>query len=592
MQHRLLALALASAGLLSACGGGSDGSGETPAPPPSGGTPTPVTLVGVVAKGAALGGAAVTATCATGGGSATTDAAGAYSLSLGTSGALPCVLSAASSDGTTHLHSVATTSTANITPLTELLVAQLTGEDPATFAAGATGSALSSTITTSAVAAAQNVVVSTLTSAGVDTSAITDFVTGTLVAASGSTSGNSYDQALEALNTQLTTAGTTLSELTTTVATTSAAASGSSSSGSSGNSSLLPPELLLATKASNCSTLATGNYRVIELAPSVTTGDTDPVTATAVLHIDAATLTVNNAATPNDTWTWTAAGNCHYTAPDGSDIVVAPSGVIVARAYVDTDDDSVNTSARGSFRMVIGLPEQQHTPSELEGSWNGLFAWMNAGHYSSSAISVSIDANGAVTHVLCANDEETGTPTASCTTSTTDLPVFSANAEGGFDLASTSTSDVWKDRVFAFRSGSGDLMLLDISPDGSWFVMSRGRTLSLPALNSTSANWSLLTDTTGVGLALSGSTHVVTAVDASTGTYTRDTTDQASSSVTTQTLAINAPRDGYTHRLASSGVRESWFMGLKGMGLTGLYLVNSSTSGTSNARFGLSVQQP
>lgn len=91
MRFHSLAAALAGAGLLAACGGSTD----SPAASPTG----PITLTGVVAKGAALVSASVTAKCAVDGSAApaiTTDT-GSYTITIA-AGALPCVLEATSTD--------------------------------------------------------------------------------------------------------------------------------------------------------------------------------------------------------------------------------------------------------------------------------------------------------------------------------------------------------------------------------------------------------------------------------------------------------------------------------------------------------------
>ena len=128
------------AALLSACGGGggNDASPTVVAKPAT-------TFSGTAATGAAMAGATVSINCASGTGTATTAANGSYTKDI-TDVTLPCVLKATSSDGKTVLHSITTPSTgasansaqvANITPLTQLLVASLAGTDPAGAARGA-----------------------------------------------------------------------------------------------------------------------------------------------------------------------------------------------------------------------------------------------------------------------------------------------------------------------------------------------------------------------------------------------------------------------------------------------------------------------
>ena len=84
--------------------------------------------------GAAIVGGTVDAKCATGNGSASTAADGSYTLTID-GGALPCSMRVTSADGGTVLHSAATGSgnnaRANLTPATELAMAQLYGRSPA-----------------------------------------------------------------------------------------------------------------------------------------------------------------------------------------------------------------------------------------------------------------------------------------------------------------------------------------------------------------------------------------------------------------------------------------------------------------------------
>ena len=351
-----------------ACGGGSS-SNTTSAGGAGGENTTPsITLTGVVAKGAALTGAAVEAKCASGTGTATTGTDGSYSITI-TSGELPCVLEATASatDGGMVLHSVALpgATTANITPLTELLVAQLTGQDPAAYMDTVSASALTAAVTTTTVGTAQTAVLSTLTAAGIDTSAIssTSLISGTLVAGSGT----GYDGVLDTLATTLTAAGTTLTELVATVASTSAGEQGGNTAVVE-NSNPLPANLLLLPKASNCNALRSTEYRLIKIASSADDTDTSAFTATETMSLDATTLTASFG--DDSTMTMVANGNCRYTLPEG-DATVSPAGVMVIRAKVGADDDTVGAIDRGRYHMIVGLPKQAPlTVGNLAGTWN------------------------------------------------------------------------------------------------------------------------------------------------------------------------------------------------------------------------------
>jgi hypothetical protein len=202
--------------VLVACGGGgSSGAGDSSAAERA----APVRISGVVARGAALVEATVSARCASGASaSATSGSGGAYTLEVDAS-ALPCVLEAVSADGVWTLHSVALGSagapgvTAHITTLTELLVAQLAGTPPASFMAKASARTLGATITPANIASAQGTVRSTLKLMGVDPAPITNVLAQPLVAASAVQRGNVHDQVLDALAESMRGAGAQLADL-------------------------------------------------------------------------------------------------------------------------------------------------------------------------------------------------------------------------------------------------------------------------------------------------------------------------------------------------------------------------------------------
>ena len=178
--HSLALLPLVLA--LAACGGGGD-SASTPTPPP---VAAALKMTGTAAVGAPMANAAIQVACSAGNATTTADANGVYTITI-TDGALPCVITATSSDGQTELHSVAAgtgqaDTTANVTPLSELLVAQLSGGDPKSFVASFTSS---TTIAPADVSAAQTALLQTLTAAGVDTAAVGNIVSGAITAGSG-----------------------------------------------------------------------------------------------------------------------------------------------------------------------------------------------------------------------------------------------------------------------------------------------------------------------------------------------------------------------------------------------------------------------
>ncbi len=142
MMSNRIALVLLTAVCLAACGGGGGGGGSTP---------TASALSGVAAVGAPIANGNISVVCATGSALATTtnSTTGAWSVAI-SGRTLPCAVEVSGGTingitNTTRYHSVAIAAgTVNVTPLTDLLVANLAAQDPgAWFAAlGATPATL------------------------------------------------------------------------------------------------------------------------------------------------------------------------------------------------------------------------------------------------------------------------------------------------------------------------------------------------------------------------------------------------------------------------------------------------------------------
>jgi 5'-nucleotidase len=183
----LCAAVIGSVALLG-CGGSSDPS---------------VTVTGVAATGMAMSGATISVMCVNGQPNTSKTATdGSYSIQA--SGAFPCMLEA--SDATHKLHSVAngsgSSTSANITPLTEQMVASLSSDsvDTAAFFA-AFGASNAATVAPAKLAAAQTQVLANLSANGVDTSALKDLIGDKLVAKTATQSGNAMDIVLDAVAT-------------------------------------------------------------------------------------------------------------------------------------------------------------------------------------------------------------------------------------------------------------------------------------------------------------------------------------------------------------------------------------------------------
>lgn len=562
LQKKTMGLALSSVALLvlSACGGDGDGGAVTPA------APVTTTFSGTAATGKAMANAAIAITCASGSGTTTALANGSYSKDIA-SVTLPCALQATGSDGTV-LYSVtsatatsANTQVANITPLTQLLVASLTGTNPATFfsTVSTTPASITSVVTDSAIGTAQTTVLAILADAGINTASLPNLINGSLVAGSAS---SVYDVALDALQTAITSTGSSLA----TLATAAAAASPSvaTSTPTTGTASL-PANLLLKTAASNCSALRSGEYTVVNPVRNSTLAN-----QTGTVSFNASTLTWTDTSHADGGGTMVADGDCSYTIDATNHYVVSQAGVLMG----------TNTEA-GVTGLSIIFPKQTIAVAELAGTWN--MAGIEAGGTSPlNNGTVTLDSNGVVTTLTDCDGAAPGGACETVTSTASNGIRVSSNSAGGFDLVSTLVGDTWTDRLFAYRAGSGNLMLVSLSVDGSLTVLAKQRTLGLPTVGEPfTGSWDLtINNQLSAGTLnsyIAGSGRVIS-VDTATSSSTRMQSNDAGVDDYTDTVVQNSPRAGFNYRAAGTttsvldgrtvNIRARASLGLRGMGVS------------------------
>jgi hypothetical protein len=193
--------------LLTACGGGGGGGGSDSTTPS-------LSISGVAATGAAISGGTVDATCQAGTGTATTNADGSYMLSV-SAGKQPCILRATDPITKLELHSLVETgaTTANITPITDLVVANTLGADPAAAYINFTAS-MQLQVTSSKISEAVTKVQAATAALGAsaDMSGI-DPMKGTLQAATANVSGDATDKKIDALMAALAAADKKIADL-------------------------------------------------------------------------------------------------------------------------------------------------------------------------------------------------------------------------------------------------------------------------------------------------------------------------------------------------------------------------------------------
>lgn len=207
MKLLKIGLTLTAIAALVGCGGGG---GSAPAANTS---PSSFTLSGVAATGAAIQGGTVTANCASGTGTSTTNPDGTYSVSV--TGQLPCILKATDPITNSDYYSVAESGAtkANITPLTNLVAANALGDSPATAYANFDSSAQSK-ITSTTLAAAQTNIQAATASLGADADMSNiDMLKTSFTPAIGSTAGDATDKKIDALMSSLAAANKRITDL-------------------------------------------------------------------------------------------------------------------------------------------------------------------------------------------------------------------------------------------------------------------------------------------------------------------------------------------------------------------------------------------
>jgi len=552
MNKKLIfATAAIQAALLAACGGG----GSDSSTPADGGTTTPtaLTISGTAATGAAIAGGKIDVKCAAGTGTATTIADGSYTVTI-SGGTLPCVMHVTASD--VDLYSLAEGGSgnavrANITPLSQLVAAEVVGGNPANLFANFDASA--QTLLTAANVAKAITTVTSALSGVVDLTGI-DPLKDSLVAANGSTTGNTLDQKLDALKAALAAAGITLADATTVLV--------------SSPDTSAPFKTLLQPVVSTCAGLRSGSYR------SLNPNETDPAWANHVFTFDAGTLNVKFF--DGTSTTLTDAGNCVFNTADGTKLMVSKSGAIVALTAV---------SATQTEASVV-IPEQTIPLSALAGTWN-VFSYERdtAGALLKPATTtITLDATGTFT----AGSDCVGL--SACTAWTAMPGKLTVGDAGGFQFTDTDGNT---HKLFAFKTGDSQLSLYVLDANNMGFsVAAKQVALTLPVVGTVNKFWDFTIGSGGYASTVTDTTTTVQAVDTTAASYTRVRALDGR----VDGFSINKPRDGLRYRAAGSSATTSGgtvnyseiiSMPLPSTGLS----VYVSVAANQNF-FGVSVNQP
>lgn len=577
--------------MVAACGGGGGGSGGSATPAK---TEPSVQLSGTAATGAALANASVAVKCANATGTATTDSKGTYSLKL-TGGALPCVIQVTGEQGgvAVTLHSVAeagstdsasgtTSAAANVTPLTEMIVAQLSAGLPSDlFAAFGSGS----TVNTAQLVAATNAVLTALKDAtGIDLGTIDPFKT-QLVAAtiSAPDGGNAYDKLLDQLGDKVSPAA--LPQVVNQIA----------SAASSGGSTSLGDVMASVEKGplAGCPVAVSGKYRTIDHFGRTTVRDID-FGAMTYKSLDG---TVSFAITAD------SAKPCEFVAQgtQGTDNVrfdfaMGSAGVAVYRTQNITQD-----------RTSVGylFPVQTHAKASLAGTWSmlqsgytpddGFIHWMDR-------MTFNADDKIDICEIDFRNAPGTCVPDPEANIS------VAARSDGGFDVNGVEDGVVGAvANMYAYRSPSGALNVFGTTnPEGlrnaagvqveeTHFILTKHQALAVPAVGTVSKYFDVQLNRPIGGVnettAPKADSNTVTSVNGSTVTRVRTSDSRV------DTVHYNDPLPGVRHRdagLNPDGVTpfaEVYQVSVPGTGLT--VSINAVPSSPSRSHiYAPSVQRP
>ena len=357
---------------------------------------------------------------------------------------------------------------ANVTPLTEMIVAKLAGALPtdlfASFSAG-------NQITPEQLTAATTAVVKALKDAtGIDLGTIDPFKT-TLVAATANapTSGNDYDKVLDALKEKVSTEALPL--VVNQIA---------SSTTTTGEASVTLTDVMAGVNSGSlagCPTAVSGKYRMV-----------DYFGQTRVRQFDFKNLGIlNDAGEKLYTITPHSTEACHFTASGTNQGVTAEFDVVIGVTGAGTY--RINNRTSGNTIPGYIFPVQAHPVSAVAGVWNFLQSgFMPGDGYAHYLGKLTLNAGGTMS--VCEYVLADG----SCPVDAEGPKQWAARTDGGFNL----TDGSFQVPFYAYRAPNGSLNLFGTTnPDGlngngveqTHIVATKPRVLPLPAVGTVNKYW-------------------------------------------------------------------------------------------------------
>jgi hypothetical protein len=450
-----------------------------------------------------------------------------------------------------------TNAVANVTPVTEMIVAQLSGALPEDSFKGFQGGAL----TAAQVAAARDAIVAALKAAGVDFSGIDPLKSG-LVAATGSGQGNAYDQLLDALAARVN--DDAFKVLVNQIA---IAAEAKSDDGLDD-----AMEAVSGGSLAGCPVAVSGKYRTVDAFGVVSTRT-----------LDFRNMKLGTVGSTSD--------SVALTADAANACVFAGAGTLDGKAT--NVQVTISTNGLGAFRSqasgdavgTIGyiFPLQSHSYSALRGTWQVLETRVavEPAHFPGQ---VTLGEEKAVTS--CQYDSSWN-----CVADTATLAAVE-RSDGGIDVTSAGQAVA---TLYAYRAPNGSYVGIGNAKSATLdttdvVVASRLDTLAVPAAGTKTRSWE-------TGLTLAGTT--ATVPNQAPTAYTVKTSDAATSTVTRtrdsdgrlETVHYNQPLQGVRTRDAGTNFAKIIQVPLTGMGV--VVSVNADPFGTNTSFiYNLSVVTP
>ena len=529
-------------------------------------------------------GSTVSAICTGGSGSAATKADGSFQLT--STGTLPCYLRATDiTDSSQQFHSIAsgsgTTTTANISPLTELVVAQAVGASMSPSDAFDNGAAPSSSVASS-LDQAINTTMNALNSAGISgvtgLTGVDPIKSTSFKPAVNGQQGDPIDQAIDSLNAALATSSSSIGQLATAITT-----STSSNRAASISAYTSTPQ------NTECPSLRNMKHRMVTLG-----GEYHTLIPTSARTLNG-TSDSGAQGTISIAWNTTHDNYCKFTFTSTVGTASAPyAGTGTGAVSKASGAIAVKGSVNGAPYLALAFPDQNIPISALAGNWNtiGFDATLKRSKY----LTFTLDAAGNASNFQSCS----GSLAATCSAmSGSGSVALDTSAQGGYIFTDSSGL---QHHAYAFRGASGNISLIVANANHTGItVAAQQRTLKLPvALNSPIEYADIETYLNNSSSYSVGYWDNVIVVNNNTGASTYQRTRTLNNGQTDgrmDVVTINSPRSGMRTRPSSActlgaiGTRcpDSIQMPLPDMGMNVYGGNGSTTGGTAEDFFGVSM---